>query len=1549
MMLPIVLVHGPGATTGPGPGPRCRCRTAVVHLVADLPDARSGDEAESDESVDVRRENHPHDAGERLRAGAGPGPILAGLLGRVCGHAELTVDGVPVSALRAVPVSGALIVRAGVAARRGGPPAGLRLRPASPFDLAAGLVLGVTGGAGAGTLLALHRGRHTIGRAGADLAIDDPSVSRRHAVLDVLPDRIVLTDTGSANGLTVDGRRRRTAVVTVDSRITVGAASLRLRATDTALPPYPTRRGSVTRPRAGTAAAPSAPALRRGPSWPLAAAALLPLLVGIVLGATTGSWVLLAMTAMSVPVTLLPALAALRARHRSRRPHRTDPGAPAGRPGVEHSEPPDLTVHLLAAHRSVAGVRGAPGGPPGPGTRASPPPDGPAGAETDLPPALLRLGAAVPSPGRGRLRYPGGAVTTCDGDAVTGRPAPAGTTGGAAGTAPGNAPTAPDPRSREPRWAARRSRVGRGGEAGTRLPGPPPVVLELAAHRRVDIVGGRAETAGLVRALVTQVSGLDPAVRLHLCADPELAASARLLPSVTVLGSDLRPVVTAAGSRRPGAVSDPADDAESPDEPAAVLVVAVDRLDAAGRAALGRVLRHPPPALWLVREPEAPGRAPTSADGDDMTVVRLGSPATIRAPGTALTFAPDEMPAAAFERYCVWRTQALPARILTGSAADLPRRCTSDALLRLTREAVAAARLPCVLGVTADGPLLIDLAVDGPHLLVAGTTGAGKSELLRTLILSLTRHRSPDALGLVLIDFKGGTALAPLATLPHCDALITDLDDELERTLASLRAELRRREELLRHWAADAVDDAAIPAQESPGRLVIVIDEFRVMADEHPDGLAELVRLAAQGRSLGIHLVMATQRPRGAVNGDIRANTAIRIALRTQSADESFDVIGSGLAAALPARIPGRGWIAVGDRPPVLFQTATAVPGTAAALPRIAPWDGAAGRPGPWTTAPISGRAGTTFDVRPRGPHDDPANQRSRRRVIAPPLPEHPCPADVLALAAPGTIPSPAGAPVGVIDRPDQQRLQPWWHRPGEDPHLAVLGEDGAAVGVVMRALVAATATGLRCYLLDASGALAGLLPATAVAARVTAAEPQRAARVLDHLARTVDAREGTADGAEFPEQADPGVPDPLLLVVHDWSVWTTVFRAQPWAGGEELVQRLAGAGRAARLGLIVSGGRDLSGGRLLACLGQRVHVPGDPTAAWPRLPRVPRVSGRVVLDGPAVQSDGSGQVLARAQLVLAPPAADGSRGDTPTADDPGRHSPRQDDPGADSPGRDRARSDGSAAGGAMAAPIRAPGSAGTAGSASAGSAGTPDDDVRAGPVLSPLPDRLSLDRLRGWAAPGPSDLAPGSSPRACGPGCAPAVTGTGWALLAGLGEEHGRPLWLRLRPGQVLPVIGASGSGRSTVLRALAALNVDAVSRWSPGDAAPPGPRVHLVDDADALDPTNLARLTELLTDGHAAVVAVSTATALTHRFPLIGTAVTERRLVVVGVADPAALIPLGVRLPVDPITVRGRSVHVHGPIRRVFQVPEVPEVPDTGPGPGAGADVSRRRGPAW
>jgi DNA segregation ATPase FtsK/SpoIIIE, S-DNA-T family len=232
--------------------------------------------------------------------------------------------------------------------------------------------------------------------------------------------------------------------------------------------------------------------------------------------------------------------------------------------------------------------------------------------------------------------------------------------------------------------------------------------------------------------------------------------------------------------------------------------------------------------------------------------------------------------------------------------------------------------LTAKIGVAGTGAFAIDLRLDGPHMLIAGTTGAGKSELLQTLIASLAATHSPDRVTFLLVDYKGGSAFSTCVEFPHTVGLVTDLDtNQVRRALTSLRAELHYRERLLERFRCkDLIDLEKKHPQEAPPSLVLLVDEFAALAKEIPEFVEGVVNIAQRGRSLGIHLVLATQRPAGVITDNIKANTNLRIALRVSDSSESTDVIGSPVAAALSRSTPGRAVARVGPQELVTFQSA---------------------------------------------------------------------------------------------------------------------------------------------------------------------------------------------------------------------------------------------------------------------------------------------------------------------------------------------------------------------------------------------------------------------------------------------------------------------------------------------------------------------------------------------------------------------------------------------------------------------------------------------------
>jgi S-DNA-T family DNA segregation ATPase FtsK/SpoIIIE len=206
-------------------------------------------------------------------------------------------------------------------------------------------------------------------------------------------------------------------------------------------------------------------------------------------------------------------------------------------------------------------------------------------------------------------------------------------------------------------------------------------------------------------------------------------------------------------------------------------------------------------------------------------------------------------------------------------------------------------KLAAVIGIAEGAPASVDLVSDGPHAVVIGVTGSGKSELLTTWVASLAASYSPQQVSFLLVNFKGGRTFDPLLPLPHVTGVLTDLDDAAAlRAIQSLRAEVRHRERVLAAHGARDVDDTA----GSLSRLVVVIDEYAALVAAHPSLHELFADLAARGRALGIHLILASQRATGVFRDAVLANAPLRLALRVTDAADSRAVLGVDDAATLP-------------------------------------------------------------------------------------------------------------------------------------------------------------------------------------------------------------------------------------------------------------------------------------------------------------------------------------------------------------------------------------------------------------------------------------------------------------------------------------------------------------------------------------------------------------------------------------------------------------------------------------------------------------------------
>ncbi|MFK5690560.1 FtsK/SpoIIIE domain-containing protein [Ornithinimicrobium sp. LYQ92] len=503
------------------------------------------------------------------------------------------------------------------------------------------------------------------------------------------------------------------------------------------------------------------------------------------------------------------------------------------------------------------------------------------------------------------------------------------------------------------------------------------------------------------------------------------------------------------------------------------------------------------------------------------------------------------------------------------------------------RSCWSAPGLQIPIGVDDHGsPVTIDLPREGPHALVAGTTGAGKSELLRTVVAALAIRCSPADLALLLVDFKGGSSLGDCAALPHVTGLVTDLDPHLaQRVLASLQAELVRREAVLAEAGVQDIDGyAGLP------RLVVVIDEFRVLAEAVPEVMSGLVRLAAVGRSLGVHLILATQRPAGVVGADLRANVNLRIALRVRDASDSLDVIETAEAASLPQDHPGLALWRTGAERPRRVQVARVGPPTAGGTPDWTVtahedvWSARA-----YLERPPARRAGAD-DL---GPLAAVLTEAAALTDATAPVVWHP--------PLPGRMPGDPDRPDAwaCADLPSQQRrdLLRW----EADTHLALVGSAGSGRSTALCSLLL---RGLPCWLvvLDLGRTLAAtpLSRHPGVCGWSGPDDLAHGLRLLDRLQHSVLTR-----------QAEALTGPPLVLVLDGWDRFVDLFGEVERGRAVDTVLRVLREGPAVGVVAALTGDRSLLLGKVASLLPQtwalRLNDPADLLMTGLRPAQVPR------------------------------------------------------------------------------------------------------------------------------------------------------------------------------------------------------------------------------------------------------------------------------------------------------------------------------------------------------
>lgn len=1052
-----------------------------------------------------------------------------------------------------------------------------------PLGTAALLELHVAGGPGAGRRLPLRRGEHVVGRGPhCSIRLDDPGVSRVHAVIAVDDDGVRVTDLAPSNASTIDGEvvpayGRR---LEVGARLRLASTTLVLRVPTSTPAPSAVDSGLVRlhrRPRFASAAPfvtiemPQPPEAPQRSRMPLLAS-MAPLVISSVLALVLRSPAMLLFALMS-PVLLLGQWWGDRRNGRSSHRRRL----------AEHR-----SAVAEAHHRLAVAV------------------DEEEHARRGEHPDLSEVAAVVElRDGRIWERSDG------DPDDLVVRLGTADLTSRVEVT---GAPTS------DPQWCR-----------------DVPVVIDLKAGV-IGVAGPRARVLAMAGGVLVQVCAWHSPrrVRLVILTTSSNAAGdwgwASRVPHSRGRGESIARVAQScdrgALALRLGELADlvrtrqaTAHSTSHPVVNPAVIVV----LDGA------QALRTEPGVTELLRSGPTVGvhfvcldESAASLPGETRTQIELGHPPShgrLTSPGLLVDAFVSDLPTLGWlERMARSLAPLEDATPISEEDTGLPELLGFGELAGavcldpfraedLLRSWSTSGPPRAVIGMTRDGPLTIDLVRDGPHLLVGGTTGSGKSELLQTLVTGLAVASRPDDLSFVLVDYKGGSAFTDCADLPHVTGMVTDLDEELtSRALTSLGAELRRRERVLASAGCKDLDDlhrrrrsdAALPAL---GRLVIVVDEFKVLADELPDFVSGLVRLAAVGRSLGVHLVLATQRPGGIVSADMRANISLRIALRVRDRSDSEDVLEGPQAASIAERTPGRAFVRTADQRLVEVQVAhvgTTVPdrparsvaGSQPNRPERSPsvwpltWRELA-RPAPRPLRDGGGsRTELSVVVQAARAAADVLGVRPAPPPWLPPLPHH------LSFAA--LSGEHRGVPIGLCDVPAEQRQSVTTWDPDTDGHLGIAGGPRTGRSSTVRAIVLGlcerySPTDLHMHVLQGrSGSLDDLLALPHVGSVTGADNPALAGRVVHRLVAALQAGPPGTEG-HVGARTTPRLAPRTVVVVDGWEGLDESLGEVEHGAAVDALLRLARDGMAQGVRLVVTGGRAISSGRLSGLLTRRL------------------------------------------------------------------------------------------------------------------------------------------------------------------------------------------------------------------------------------------------------------------------------------------------------------------------------------------------------------------------
>lgn len=469
--------------------------------------------------------------------------------------------------------------------------------------------------------------------------------------------------------------------------------------------------------------------------------------------------------------------------------------------------------------------------------------------------------------------------------------------------------------------------------------------------------------------------------------------------------------------------------------------------------------------------------------------------------------------------------------------------------------------------------------------------------MLRSFVTGLACRHAPDDVAFVLIDYKGGAAFAGCSDFPHTVGLVTDLDNHLtSRALISLTAEIRRREAAFAEAGVAELDAYRRSPQSRLRRLprlILVVDEFAYLSLELPNFLSGLIGIAQRGRSLGLHLVLATQRPAGVLSPEIKANISLRIALRVTDPAESQDVIGVEAACHISKTQPGRGFARLADGL-VEFHTARTGPranhGEAASVIALDAWNRAPAPNG--GTDDLVDCSGALCSA-----------MTDAVAALGRPLPERPwlaaLPDSVTVAELQPAVANRFEVRFGLVDDPDRQRQFPAAHDLRRGGSIGFIGDPRSGRTTALHSFLGEAAgqlgsDQLHLYVLDCSGRgfghVAGLPHCGATVERD---DPRSVGRLITRLIEELGWRQRALADRGVTTLAEAHLAGELMPVI--------VFAIDGWEGlvalsdecdagrSVEAVLRLLRDGAAVGITVLIAGGRAMLGLRIAPALTRKL------------------------------------------------------------------------------------------------------------------------------------------------------------------------------------------------------------------------------------------------------------------------------------------------------------------------------------------------------------------------